>query len=155
MTSSKVIEKNQLFSTLDTTSRKLYINTDLNCIISDTVGFVNKLPPILVAAFRTTLEESINSQLLLHISDISSPYLIQQIIIVNKQLTELGIGDKPKILVLNKKDLISENEYEPIDNNLYKKINQTGIKYEDIILASAQENWGIKEIKSSIHQHFN
>tara|TARA_Y100000817_G_scaffold59358_1_gene44053 strand:- start:1760 stop:2899 length:1140 start_codon:yes stop_codon:yes gene_type:complete len=155
LTSSKVIEKNQLFSTLDTTSRKLYINTDLNCIISDTVGFVNKLPPILVAAFRTTLEESINSQLLLHISDISSPYLIQQIIIVNKQLTELGIGDKPKILVLNKKDLISENEYEPIDNNLYKKINQTGIKYEDIILASAQENWGIKEIKSSIHQHFN
>ena len=106
MTSSKVIEKNQLFSTLDTTSRKLFINTDLNCIISDTVGFVNKLPPILVAAFRTTLEESINSQLLLHISDISSPYLIEQIIIVNKQLNELEIGDKPKILVLNKKDLI-------------------------------------------------
>ena len=58
-------------------------------------------------------------------------------------------------MLSNKKDLISENEYEPIDNNLYKKINQTGIKYEDIILASAQENWGIKEIKSSIHQHFN
>ena len=155
LTTSKVIEKNQLFSTLDTTSRKLYINTDLNCIISDTVGFVNKLPPILVAAFRTTLEESIHAELLLHVSDISSPYLIEQIIIVNKQLTELGIGDKPKVLVLNKKDLITEKEFEEIDRNIYKKINETGIIYEDIILSSAHQNWGIKEIKSSIKQFFS
>ena len=153
LTTSKVIEKNQLFSTLDTTSRKLYINSNLNCIISDTVGFVNKLPPILIAAFKTTLEESISAELLLHITDVSSPYLIEQIKIVNNQLADLGIDTKPKILVLNKKDLLVENEIDVIDNNIYKKINKTGIIYEDIIVTSAKNNWGIKQIKSAI-EHF-
>ncbi|MFL2664610.1 MAG: GTPase HflX [Dehalococcoidia bacterium] len=154
LTTSKVIEKNQLFSTLDTTSRKLYINSNLNCIISDTVGFVNKLPPILVAAFKTTLEESISAELLLHITDVSSPYLIEQIKIVNNQLSDLDIGNKPKILVLNKKDLLVKNEIDSIDNNIYKKINETGIIYEDIIVTSAKKNWGIKEIKSTIKHFF-
>ena len=154
LTTSKVIEKNKLFSTLDTTSRKLYINSNLNCIISDTVGFVNKLPPILVAAFKTTLEESISAELLLHITDVSSPYLIEQIKIVNNQLSDLDIGNKPKILVLNKKDLLVKNEIDSIDNNIYKKINETGIIYEDIIVTSAKKNWGIKEIKSTIKHFF-
>ena len=86
ITSSEVIERNQLFSTLDTTTRNMWLPDGTRATISDTVGFVHKLPPILVAAFRATLDEVVEADLLLQVVDVSSPYAIDQMQVVSDQL---------------------------------------------------------------------
>lgn len=96
---------NQLFATLDTTSRRVYIEPIGNVVISDTVGFIRELPHQLVAAFRSTLEETIHADLLLHVVDASSDMRIEQIEQVNQVLQEIDAQDVPQLLVLNKIDL--------------------------------------------------
>jgi GTP-binding protein HflX len=106
MTQSKVYAANQLFATLDTTSRKLYIPDAGSMILSDTVGFIKHLPHALVEAFGATLEEAVQADLLLHIVDVASSNRDEQIAQVNKVLTEIGAQDVPQILVLNQIDRI-------------------------------------------------
>ncbi|MDH5480517.1 MAG: GTPase HflX [Nitrosomonas sp.] len=95
----------QLFATLDTTTRKLYISECGSVVVSDTVGFIRELPHTLVAAFRATLEETVQADILLHVVDVSSPNRDEQIEAVNKLLKEIGADTIPQILVLNKIDL--------------------------------------------------
>ncbi len=95
----------QLFATLDTTTRRLYLPPIGNVTISDTVGFIRALPHQLVEAFRATLEETIHADVLLHVVDAGSPVRDQQIEQVNLVLREIGAGDAPQILVYNKIDL--------------------------------------------------
>jgi len=106
MTQSKVYAANQLFATLDTTSRKLYIPDTGPIILSDTVGFIKHLPHALVEAFGATLEEAVQADLLLHIVDVASSNRDEQIAQVNKVLMEIGAQDVPQILVLNQIDRI-------------------------------------------------
>lgn len=95
----------QLFATLDTTTRRLYLETAGNVVLSDTVGFIRDLPHSLVASFRATLEETIQADLLLHVVDASSGVREPQIAAVNKVLAEIGADAIPQVLVWNKIDL--------------------------------------------------
>jgi GTP-binding protein HflX len=95
----------QLFATLDTTSRRLYVGPGGNVVLSDTVGFIRDLPHALVAAFHATLEETANADLLLHVVDSASAERESQIDAVNEVLREIGAGDVPQIMIYNKIDL--------------------------------------------------
>ncbi len=105
VTKAGVYVADQLFATLDTTSRRVYLGQEVgNVVISDTVGFVRELPHQLVAAFRATLEETIHADLLLHVVDAASPVRMEQIEQVNLVLKEIGADHIPQILVWNKID---------------------------------------------------
>jgi GTP-binding protein HflX len=105
LTKADVYVANQLFATLDTTSRRMYAEGKGEIVISDTVGFIRHLPHGLVAAFRSTLEETVQADLLLHVVDINNPCYDDQISEVNKVLAEIDAGEIPQILVFNKIDL--------------------------------------------------
>lgn len=105
LTHSKVYAADQLFATLDTTSRKLFLNPQCSVVLSDTVGFIRDLPHGLVAAFRATLEETIQADLLLHVVDANHSQRDLQISEVNKVLAEIGADQTRQILVWNKIDL--------------------------------------------------
>jgi GTPase len=105
LTKSKIYVADQLFATLDTTSRKLFLDPEHSIVLSDTVGFIRQLPHTLVAAFHATLEETIQADLLLHVVDINHPLRDMQIIEVNKVLSEIGAERIPQLMVNNKIDL--------------------------------------------------
>lgn len=109
LTHADVYVENQLFATLDPTSRTLELPNGREIILTDTVGFIQNLPTDLVAAFRATLEEVCEADLVLHVIDSSSPMRDEQIAVVNKILGELGAADKPYIMVYNKKDMCVNN----------------------------------------------
>ena len=108
LTNSHVIVEDKLFATLDTASRRLRFPREMEVIITDTVGFIRDLPPELMAAFKATLEELEDADLLLHVADAGSPYFEQHIEIVEKTLAELGLNDTSRLLVLNKIDTVSD-----------------------------------------------
>lgn len=102
--------EDKLFSTLDPVTRRIRLPSGQPVLLTDTVGFIYKLPPTLVAAFRATLEELGESELLLHIIDITHPKAPEQAQVVEETLRELGLQSKPKLLVLNKMDLLVPEE---------------------------------------------
>ncbi len=106
LTRANVYVADQLFATLDTTSRRMYTEETGEIVVSDTVGFIRHLPHSLVAAFRSTLEETIQADLLLHVVDDSNPNHDDQIAEVNKVLAEIDAADIPQVLVFNKIDLL-------------------------------------------------
>lgn len=110
ITDATVYVENQLFATLDTTVRQFNLPSGQTCLLSDTVGFIRKLPPHLVASFRSTLAESIESDMLLHIVDVSNPSFREHISVVMETLEHLNIHNKPLLLVLNKTDLIEDKD---------------------------------------------
>jgi GTP-binding protein HflX len=107
LTNANVYAADQLFATLDTTSRKIFLEGEskVQVVLSDTVGFIRHLPHGLVAAFRSTLEETALADLLLHVVDVNSPERNDQVAEVNKVLAEIGAQDIPQIVVYNKIDL--------------------------------------------------
>lgn len=114
----KVFEADMLFATLDITTRAIVLPDNRLITLTDTVGFVRKLPHDLVEAFKSTLEEVIYSDLLLHVVDASSDIVQEQIEAVNAVLKELGASDKPTILVLNKIDVATEEQLQTLKENL-------------------------------------
>lgn len=104
LTGADVVAEDKLFATLDPTTRRLRLPTNQNVLLSDTVGFIRKLPHRLVEAFKATLEEVVNADLLLHVVDLSHERAEDQILAVNEVLEELGAGAKPTLMVLNKID---------------------------------------------------
>ena len=120
LTQADAYAADQLFATLDTTTRKLRLPSGGEAVLSDTVGFIRALPTTLVAAFRATLEETIQADLLLHVVDGSSTQMQEQVDEVNRVLLEIGAGDVGQIIVLNKADLtglpagIERDEYDKI-----------------------------------------
>ena len=105
LTHAGVYAADQLFATLDTTTRKLWLPEAGQVVLSDTVGFITRLPHSLVAAFHATLEETAHADLLLHVVDSASPNRLRQMEEVNKVLAEIGAEPVPRILVMNKIDL--------------------------------------------------
>jgi GTPase len=105
LTRANVYVADQLFATLDTTSRRMFTEDQGEIVVSDTVGFIRHLPHSLVAAFRSTLEETIQADLLLHVVDISNPNHDDQITEVNKVLAEIDAAEIPQVQVFNKIDL--------------------------------------------------
>ncbi|EIC13287.1 GTPase HflX [Kingella kingae] len=110
LTKSDVLAKDQLFATLDTTARRLYLNPEASIILTDTVGFVQDLPHKLVSAFSATLEETALADVLLHLVDASDPELERKIQDVNDVLAEIKADKIPQILVYNKIDLLPKTE---------------------------------------------
>ncbi len=107
LTGAAVMAEDKLFATLDPTTRRLKLPTKQNVLLTDTVGFIKKLPHGLVEAFKATLEEVVQADLLLHIVDISHPQAAEQIEAVNLVLTEIGAAAKPTLMVFNKIDQLS------------------------------------------------
>jgi GTPase len=141
LTKAGVYVANQLFATLDTTSRRLYLGDEAgNVVVSDTVGFVRELPHQLVAAFRATLEETIHADLLLHVVDGASPVRNEQIEQVNDVLREIGADHVPQILVWNKIDAAG---LEPgVERDEYDKISR--------VFISAQSGAGLDLLRGAI-----
>ncbi|MDO8466423.1 MAG: GTPase HflX [Gallionella sp.] len=105
LTRADVYVADQLFATLDTTSRRMFTEGQGEIVVSDTVGFIRHLPHSLIAAFRSTLEETVQADLLLHVVDANNAIRDDQIAEVNKVLAEIGAADIPQVLVFNKIDL--------------------------------------------------
>jgi len=104
LTKANVFVEDRLFATLDATTRVLYLPDGHKVLLTDTIGFIRKLPPHLIASFHATLEEVRTADLLLHVVDVSHPAMDEHIKVVEETLQEIGAGDKPTILVLNKAD---------------------------------------------------
>ena len=109
LTGASVLAEDILFATLDPTTRRLHLPTNQNVLLSDTVGFIRKLPHDLVEAFKATLEEVVEADLLLHVVDISHPQADEQIAAVNSVLEELGALNKPTLMIFNKIDRFQMN----------------------------------------------
>ena len=107
LTGAAVLAEDKLFATLDPTTRRLRLPTNQNVLLTDTVGFIKKLPHGLVEAFKATLEEVVQADLLLHVVDISHPQAQEQIEAVNTVLMEIGAADKPVLMVFNKVDQLA------------------------------------------------
>lgn len=112
LTASNVLAESRMFATLDPTTRRLRLPREREVIINDTVGFIRDLPPDLLAAFRSTLEEIAGSRMLIHVIDASNSRWRQQIASVDRILTELEVNQIPRLLVFNKADLVEAREIE-------------------------------------------
>ena len=132
---SEVFAENKLFATLDTTVRKVVIG-NLPFLLTDTVGFIRKLPHQLVESFKSTLDEVREADLLIHLVDIASPYFADHIEVVNQTLAELKVGDKPTLLVFNKIDAYTFIEKEEDD--------LTPATKENLSLEDLQKTWMAK-----------
>jgi len=130
LSKSDVFAENKLFATLDTTVRKVVIN-NLPFLMSDTVGFIRKLPTHLVESFKSTLDETRESDILIHVVDISHPGFEEQLEVVKSTLNEIGAGNKPTLLVFNKTDAFTYNK-----------------KDEDDLSPKERENYSLEDLKS-------
>ncbi|MFN9115576.1 MAG: GTPase, partial [Bacteroidota bacterium] len=111
LSKSEVFAENKLFATLDTTTRKVVLDTT-PFLLSDTVGFIRKLPHHLVESFKSTLDEVRESDVLLHVVDISHPQYEDQMRVVLKTLQEMNCTDKPVVTIFNKTDLFEKNHFD-------------------------------------------
>lgn len=136
-----VFEADMLFATLDTTVRKVILPKKTVISLTDTVGFIKKLPHDLVDAFKSTLEEVIYSDLLIHVVDMSSPNFELEIDTTNQVLEEIGVENPNKILVFNKMDKLSDQEFEDLKDKILNKY-----KEDKIIFISATEKINIDEL---------
>lgn len=142
LSGADVYVANQLFATLDPTTRRIELPNGRAVLLSDTVGFIQKLPVTLVAAFRATLEEVVEADLLLHVVDISDPHAWDQIDVVEDTLAELDATRIPKILVLNKIDR-GEQALPPA---------LEGLGYRAVVRTSALKGRGLEELREAIGQ---
>lgn len=156
LSKSDVLAENKLFATLDTTTRKIvFENTPF--LLSDTVGFIRKLPHHLIESFKSTLDEVKESDILLHVVDISHPQYEDQMKVVNNTLNELGCSDKPMITVFNKMDLYEERTFDEwldpeVKESLLKELtnrwqNETQSR---CVFVSATERREIDKLRTSI-----
>ncbi len=142
LTRSNSYAADQLFATLDTTTRKMFIPAYGNLVISDTVGFIRDLPHTLIAAFRATLEETIQADLLLHVVDGTSPVKDDQIEAVNRLLEEINASTIPQILILNKIDQAGSKMRPGYVRDEYGKMTR--------ILISAKTGEGLEYVKLAL-----
>jgi len=140
LTRAKAYEADQLFATLDTTTRRVWIPEAGNVVVSDTVGFIRDLPHGLVAAFRATLEETVHADLLLHVVDASSAVRDQQAEAVDKVLAEIPAGEAPRLLVWNKIDAAG---LEPrVERDQYGRISR--------VFVSARTGAGLELLRGAV-----
>ena len=133
LTGAGIPANNRLFDTLDTTTRLLTVSDTLDVVISDTVGFIRKLPHQLVEAFKATLEELEYADLLLHVIDVSNPEWKQQAQVVENLILELGAGELPRIDVYNKSDLVPAGEILPHGEDICAISARTGQGIEALL----------------------
>jgi GTP-binding protein HflX len=154
LSKASVDVEDRLFSTLDPVTRRLALPTGQRFLITDTVGFIHKLPPSIIAAFRATLEELDEADLLLHIVDITHKNAANQCLTVEKILGELNLENKPKLTVFNKLDLAlsSEAELKALTAIPYFE-EEILLPNESIVLVSAAKGWGMDELLNKTARH--
>ena len=141
---TKVEAADQLFSTLDPVTRRIRLPSGGPLLLTDTVGFIQKLSPTVVAAFRATLEELSESDLLLHIVDVTHPKSAEQAGVVETTLKELGLEEKPRLLVLNKMDLLPEG------SDGAASPTSLGRQHQNKVFISAAKGWNMDSLLQEI-----
>ena len=159
LSKSEVFAENKLFATLDTTVRKVVFD-NLPFLMSDTVGFIRKLPTELIESFKSTLDEVREADLLLHVVDISHPGFEDQIAVVKQTLADIGAGDKPTFLVFNKIDAYT---YTPKEEDDLTPATKENLSLDDLkkswiakantpcIFISAREKTGVEKLRSDLY----
>jgi GTP-binding protein HflX len=142
---ANLVAENQLFATLDPTTRRVELPSGRQALFTDTVGFIQKLPTTLVAAFRATLEEINEADLLLHVVDASHPNADEQVSAVEEVLEELGVGDKPVITALNKVDLLDTSNPE-----VAEWLATAQAEYPGAVVISALRGEGIAQLLATV-----
>ncbi|NDV93809.1 GTPase HflX [Dysgonomonas sp. 521] len=159
LSKSEVFAENKLFATLDTTVRKVIID-NLPFLLSDTVGFIRKLPTHLVESFKSTLDEVREADLLLHVVDISHPNFEEQIEVVNSTLLDIDKEEKPTVLIFNKVDAFTytpkeEDDLTPMtkENVSLEELKKSWMNkmHDDCIFISAKEKLNIDELKQKVY----
>lgn len=140
LTPASVLAENKLFATLDPTTRRMKLPSGRNVLITDTVGFIQKLPTNLIAAFRATLEEILEADLILHVVDASHPNALEQASVVEEVLDDLGAGHIPAIVSFNKIDLLPDKKLPPLLQE----------DYPDAVAISALKHVGMDNLLSRI-----
>ncbi len=142
VTNAEVLVEDKLFATLDTTIRKLRLGSENYVLLSDTVGFIRKLPTHLIASFRSTLAEAVEADLLIHVVDASQQNYRESIEVVSFILADLGVEKKPQILLFNKMDNIKTEA----------AINELQHNYPDALFVSAKRRIGINNLRKRINE---
>jgi GTP-binding protein HflX len=160
LSKSNVFAENKLFATLDTTVRKVFLN-DVPFLLSDTVGFIRKLPTQLVESFKSTLDEVREADIIIHVADISNGSFEDHINVVNKTLEEINASNKPTLLVFNKIDAFT---YKPKNEDDLTPYHKSNYSLEDIentwmkninspcIFISAQSKLNVEKFKDAIYE---
>lgn len=146
LASADVLVEDKLFATLDPVTRRLTLPDKRQVLLTDTVGFIQKLPPTIVAAFRATLEELEGAALLLHIVDITHSNAAEQSQTVEDILTDLGLAAKPRVLVLNKIDLWVKGEAKDVSHYM----EQFEVPSQPTVFVSAARGWGLDKLLTMI-----
>jgi GTP-binding protein HflX len=149
LSGSEVLAENRLFATVDSTVRKVTFGT-IPFLLSDTVGFIRKLPHHLIESFKSTLDEVCEADLLLHVVDVAHPFHDNQIEVVNHTLTDIDAGNKPTILVLNKVDAMRKLHPDADLNEMKGYYRQHG--FEKVLFVSATTGEGITELKQLLYE---
>lgn len=159
LSKSEVFAENKLFATLDTTVRKVVIE-NLPFLLSDTVGFIRKLPTNLIESFKSTLDEVREADILIHVVDISHPGFEDQVNVVNQTLTDIGAGDKPTLMVFNKIDAFTFEEKEADDltpmtkqNLSLEELKKTWMRnlHSECLFISATNKQNIDEFRKTLY----
>ena len=144
---------NQLFSTLDPVTRRIRLPSGAPLLLSDTVGFIQKLSHNVIAAFRATLDELDRADVLLHVIDVSHPKAPEQTEVVEQTLDELGLGDRPRLLVINKMDLLTDSAASGSELAEVRELS-LGEGWEkdaaDGVLVSADKGWNLDHLLSEV-----
>ncbi len=143
---AKVTAADQLFSTLDPVTKRVRLPSGAPLLLSDTVGFIQKLSPSVVAAFRATLEELAQSDILVHVIDVTHPKAPEQTRVVEKTLKDLDLLDKPRLLVMNKMDLMSDASMPRNGRGLSSHQARSGI------LVSAAKKWNLDDLLRELEE---
>lgn len=154
LSNAEVFVEDKLFATLDPTIRRLTLPDKSDVLITDTVGFIRKLPPTLLTAFRATLEELNEASVLLHVVDLSSRNAAEQCQTVEEILADLNLDDKPRITVLNKIDrLLDRSQVRDEQSALEDLCQKTGTEKENTVLISAMKGWRLHRLRELINQN--
>jgi GTP-binding protein HflX len=153
LTQADVFVEDKLFATLDPTTRSLVLPNKDKVLFTDTVGFIQKLPPSIVTAFRATLEELTEASILLHVVDLTSPNAAEQCQAVENILGNLGLSDRPIITALNKIDLLLNREKAWDERSAIDHLSGQGpVASKNTVLVSAVRKWGLTRLLELVQQ---
>ncbi len=154
LSNAKVTAEDQLFSTLDPVTRRVRLPSGAPLLLADTVGFIQKLSPTVVAAFRATLEEVAEADVLLHVIDVSHPKAPEQTEVVEKILKDMGLEDRPRILVANKMDLVTSHDKKGGSGKGLAEgsvdLRTRGLDARNSVFVSAAKRWNLDELLKMI-----
>lgn len=140
LTDADVFVEDRLFATLDTRTRRWTVDRSAKVLLSDTIGFIKKLPHQLIASFKATLEEAVNADLLVHIVDVSNPDALNQIESVNNVLAGIGCGESPVLLVLNKVDAVRK----------VSELEMLQTLFSEAVCISAKTGYGLEQFSEAV-----